>query len=106
VVRVALGGRDGTIIITATATADQVRALFAASAAVQDATSPASVDLVSPTEWLRLGGCRALPARYGTSNIPGTAQASRWINISGLTSARRTSPATSISSPTLPRALV
>jgi HK97 family phage prohead protease len=77
-----------SLVLTATATADQVRAfLFAASSIVEDATgSPATVDLVSPTEFGRLGGLAGLyPAAYGTSNIPGTAQASTLaINVSGL----------------------
>lgn len=81
-------GATGAVVIAATATADAVRAaLFAASAAVQDATgAPASVDLVSPTEWLRLGGLAGVwPAAYGTQNVAGTAQASTLrINISGL----------------------
>jgi hypothetical protein len=77
-----------SLILTATATADQVRAfLFAASSLVEDATgSPASADLVSPTEFNRLGGLANLwPAGYGTSNVAGTADAaSLRINIAGL----------------------
>jgi len=77
-----------TLVLTATATADQVRAfLFAASSIVEDKTgSPATVDLVSPTEFNRLGGLTGLwPAPYGTSNIAGTADASSLrISISGL----------------------
>lgn len=75
-------------VLTATATADQVRAfLFAASATVEDATgSPATVDLVSSAEFARLGGLAGLwPAVYGTGNVAGTAQANTLaINISGL----------------------
>jgi hypothetical protein len=81
-------GATSSAILTATATADQVRAfLFAASAVVEDATgAPASVDLVSSVEFARLGGLAALwPQQYGTANIAGTAQASNLqINISGL----------------------
>jgi phage head maturation protease len=77
-----------SLVLTATANADAVRAfLFAASSLVDDATgSPATVDLVSPAEFARLGGLAGLyPSTYGTSNIPGTAQASTLaINISGL----------------------
>jgi phage head maturation protease len=77
-----------SLVLTATATADQVRAfLFAASSIVEDATgAPATVDLVSPTEFARLGGLAGLyPQAYGTSNVPGTAQASTLsINVSGL----------------------
>jgi phage head maturation protease len=77
-----------SLVLTATATADQVRAfLFAASSLVEDATgAPATVDLVSPAEFGRLGGLAGLyPPAYGTSNIPGTAQASTLaINVSGL----------------------
>jgi len=77
-----------SLVLTATATADQVRAfLFAASAIVNDTTgAPATVDLVSPTEFARLGGLANLwPSAYGTANIAGTAQASSLsINISGL----------------------
>jgi HK97 family phage prohead protease len=81
-------GATNSLVLTATATADQVRAfLFAASALVEDATgSPATVDLVSSAEFARLGGLANLwPSAYGTSNIAGTAQASTLaINISGL----------------------
>jgi hypothetical protein len=77
-----------SLVLTATSTADQVRAfLFAASSIVADNTgSPATVDLVSPTEFARLGGLPNLwPAAYGTANVAGTAQASTLaINISGL----------------------
>jgi len=77
-----------SLVLTATSTADQVRAfLFAASSIVNDNTgSPATVDLVSPTEFARLGGLANLwPAAYGTQNVAGTAQASTLaINISGL----------------------
>jgi phage head maturation protease len=77
-----------SLVLTAAANADAVRAfLFAASSLVEDATgAPATVDLVSPTEFARLGGLAGLyPSAYGTSNIPGTAQASTLaINISGL----------------------
>lgn len=77
-----------SLVLTATSTADQVRAfLFAASSIVSDNTgSPATVDLVSPTEFARLGGLANLwPAAYGTQNVAGTAQASTLaINISGL----------------------
>jgi hypothetical protein len=77
-----------SLVLTATSTADQVRAfLFAASSIVSDNTgSPATVDLVSPTEFARLGGLPNLwPAAYGTANVAGTAQASTLkINISGL----------------------
>jgi phage head maturation protease len=84
----ALAGATSSLVLTATATADQVRAfLFAASSLVNDATgAPATVDLVSPTEFNRLGGLAGLvPAPYGTSNVPGTATASTLrINVSGL----------------------
>jgi hypothetical protein len=77
-----------SMVLSATANADAVRAfLFAASSAVEDATgSPATVDLVSPAEFARLGGLPGLfPSQYGTQNVPGTAQASTLaINISGL----------------------
>jgi len=77
-----------SLVLTATATADQVRAfLFAASAIVNDTTgAPATVDLVSPAEFARLGGLANLwPNAYGTANVAGTAQASTLsINISGL----------------------
>lgn len=77
-----------SLVLTATANADAVRAfLFAASSIVSDNTgSPATVDLVSPAEFARLGGLAGLyPSAYGTQNIPGTAQASTLaINISGL----------------------
>jgi hypothetical protein len=77
-----------SLVLTATATADQVRAfLFAASAIVNDTTGkPATVDLVSPAEFARLGGLANLwPSAYGTANVAGTAQASTLsINISGL----------------------
>jgi hypothetical protein len=77
-----------SLVLTATSTADQVRAfLFAASAIVADVTgAPATVDLVSPTEFARLGGLANLwPSAYGTANVAGTAQASTLsINISGL----------------------
>jgi uncharacterized protein len=77
-----------SLVLTATATADQVRGfLFAASAIVADVTgAPATVDLVSPTEFARLGGLANLwPAAYGTANVAGTAQASTLsINVSGL----------------------
>jgi phage head maturation protease len=77
-----------SLVLTATATADQVRAfLFAASSIVaQNTGAPATVDLVSPTEFARLGGLPNLwPSAYGTANIAGTAQASTLaINISGL----------------------
>jgi hypothetical protein len=81
-------GATGTVVIPATATADVVRAaLFTASAQVLAATGkPATVDLVSPAEFGRLGGLVGLwPTSYGTTNIAGTAQASTLrINISGL----------------------
>jgi HK97 family phage prohead protease len=77
-----------SLVLTATSTADQVRAfLFAASAIVADNTGmPATVDLVSPTEFARLGGLPNLwPSAYGTANIAGTAQASTLaVNVSGL----------------------
>jgi HK97 family phage prohead protease len=77
-----------SLVLTATSTADQVRAfLFAASQLVASATgSPATVDLVSSAEFARIGGLANLwPAAYGTNNIAGTAQASTLaINISGL----------------------
>ena len=77
-----------SLVLTATATADQVRAfLFAASSLVEDATGmPATVDLVSSTEFARLGGLAGLlPPAYGTANVAGTAQASTLsINVSGL----------------------
>ena len=77
-----------SLVLTATATADQVRGfLFAASAIVADTTGkPATVDLVSPTEFARIGGLPNLwPSAYGTANVAGTAQASTLaINVSGL----------------------
>lgn len=77
-----------SLVLSATANADAVRAfLFAASSLVEDATgAPATVDLVSPAEFARLGGLATLwPTPYGTQNIAGTAQASNLqINISGL----------------------
>ena len=77
-----------SLVLTATSTADQVRAfLFGASAIVNDTTGmPATVDLVAPAEWLRLGGLTGLyPAPYGTNNVPGTADAaSLQVNVSGL----------------------
>jgi len=81
-------GAGTTAVLTATATADQVRAfLFAASSSVEDGTgSPATVDLVSSAEFARLGGLANLwPTPYGTSNVAGTATASSLaINVSGL----------------------
>lgn len=83
-----LAGAGSSAVLTATSTADQVRAfLFGASATVSDATGmPATVDLVSPAEFLRLGGLAGLvPSAYGTANVPGTAQASTLkIDVSGL----------------------
>ena len=83
-----LAAAGESLVLTATATADEVRAfLFAASSLVDDATgSPATVDLVSPTEFNRLGGLAGLvPTPYGTQNVPGTATASTLaINVSGL----------------------
>jgi hypothetical protein len=77
-----------SLVLSATANADAVRAfLFAASSLVSDATGrPATVDLVSPAEFARLGGLAGLwPSPYGTSNIAGTADASSLsINVSGL----------------------
>jgi hypothetical protein len=77
-----------SLVLTATSTADQVRAfLFAASSIVADNTgAPATVDLVSPTEFARLGGLANLwPASYGTNNVAGTAQANTLrVDISGL----------------------
>jgi HK97 family phage prohead protease len=81
-------GAASTIVIGASASADQVRAAyFAASAQVESATGePATVALASTIEWLRLGGLPGLfPSAYGTQNIAGTAQASTLtINVSGL----------------------
>jgi len=81
-------GATSSLVLTATATADQVRAfLFAASAIVEDYTgAPATIDLVSPAEFLRLGGLTGLYAQqYGTNNIVGTADAaSLRINVSGI----------------------
>jgi phage head maturation protease len=77
-----------TLVLSATATADQVRGfLFEASAIVADTTGmPATFDLVSPAEFARIGGLAGLwPAAYGTNNVAGTAQASTLaINVSGL----------------------
>src|SRR4029077_5517957 len=77
-----------SLVLTATATADQVSAfLFAASAIVNDTTgAPATLDLVSPTDIARIAGrARLWPSAYGTSNIAGTAQASTLaVNVSGL----------------------
>ena len=73
-----LAGAGSSAVLTATATADQVRAfLFAASTVVRNATgAPATVDLVSSAEFARLGGLTGLvPSAYGTNNVPGTAQA-------------------------------
>jgi hypothetical protein len=68
--------------------ADAVRAfLFASSALVEDATgSPATVDLVSPAEFARIGALPGLfPSQYGTQNVPGTADAATLrISVSGL----------------------
>jgi hypothetical protein len=84
----AVAGATSSLVLTATSTADQVRAfLFAASSLVNDATgAPATVDLVSPTEFNRLGGLAGLyPPMYGTNNTPGVAAASTLaINVSGL----------------------
>jgi hypothetical protein len=81
-------GATGTGVLSATSSADEVRAfLFAASADVSDATgSPATVDLVSSAEFARLGGIAGLvPSPYGTQNVPGTATASTLaINVSGI----------------------
>jgi hypothetical protein len=81
-------GAGETLVLAADANAAAVRAfLFAASSLVDDATgSPATVDLVSPTEFARLGGLPDLmPPMYGTSNQSGTAAASSLrIEISGL----------------------
>jgi uncharacterized protein len=81
-------GAGGSEVLAAGANADAVRAfLFAASAEVEDATgAPATVDLVSPAEYARLGGLPGLmPPAYGVSNVAGTAQASTLqINVSGL----------------------
>ena len=75
-------------MLAPTADANAVRAfLFAASSAVEDATgAPATVDLVSPAEFARLGGLPGLVSpEYGTSNVPGTASASTLrINVAGL----------------------
>lgn len=75
-------------VLAADADANAVRAfLFAASAMVDDATgSPATVDLVSPEEFARLGGLVGLvPAPYGVQNVAGTATASTLaVNVSGL----------------------
>jgi phage head maturation protease len=77
-----------TAILAAGADANAFRAfLFEASALVEDATgAPATVDLVSPDEWIRIGGLQDLaPPQYGTSNISGVADAaSLRINVSGL----------------------
>lgn len=81
-------GATSAVVIGASATADQVRAAyFAASAIVEDATGePATVALVSSSEWARLGGLPGLwPSQYGTQNIAGTVSAATLqINISGL----------------------
>src|SRR5262245_56614850 len=83
-----LAGAGSSAVLTATSTADQVRAfLFAASQTVLTNTGrPATVDLVAPAEFARLGGLANLwPAAYGTFNVAGTAQADTLaINISGL----------------------
>lgn len=83
-----LAAAGNSLVLTATATADQVRAfLFAASGLVADATgAPATVDLVSPTEFSRLGGLTGLVAsQYGTSNVAGTADAATLrIDVNGL----------------------
>jgi phage head maturation protease len=81
-------GAGETLVLAADADAAAVRAfLFAASSLVDDATgSPATVDLVSPTEFARLGGLPGLlPSPYGTANVSGTATASTLrIEVSGL----------------------
>jgi len=81
-------GAGSTAILAAGADANAYRAfLFEASSIVEDATgSPATVDLVSPSEFIRIGGLQDLaPPQYGTSNISGVASASTLnINVSGL----------------------
>jgi HK97 family phage prohead protease len=81
-------GAGSTAILAPDADANAYRGfLFEASSLVEDATgSPATVDLVSPTEFVRIGGLRDLaPPQYGTSNISGLASASTLrIEVSGL----------------------
>jgi hypothetical protein len=81
-------GATGSAVLAAGADANAVRAfLFEASAKVNAATgSPATVDLVAPDEFVRIGGLRDLaPSMYGTSNISGTADAaSLRISVNGL----------------------
>jgi len=81
-------GAGETLVLSATADANAVRAfLFEASSLVEDATgSPATVDLVSPAEFVRVGGLQDLaPRMYGTNNISGTADAaSLAVSVSGL----------------------
>lgn len=83
-----LAAAGDSLVLTATATADQVRAfLFAASSKVKLATgSPATVDLVSSAEFQRLGGLAGLNTpEYGVSNVAGTASAATLrINVNGL----------------------
>jgi hypothetical protein len=81
-------GAASTAVLAAGADANAYRAfLFEASSIVEDATgAPATVDLVSPTEFVRIGGLQDLaPPQYGTVTISGVADAaSLRINVSGL----------------------
>lgn len=85
-------GAGAGVTTTYDATADTdgaaLRAvLFAASAAVRDATGePATVVLAAPDVFAALGSAPwALPPQYGTQNISGTSSASTLrVNISGL----------------------
>jgi Escherichia/Staphylococcus phage prohead protease len=81
-------GAGATAVLGAGADANALRAfLFEASAKVNAATgAPATVDLVSSDEFIRIGGDQNLaPPQYGTSNISGIASASTLrIEVSGL----------------------
>jgi hypothetical protein len=83
-----VAGAGESLVLPANADAAAVRAfLFEASALVDDATgSPATVDLVSPAEFVRLGGLAGLtPTPYGPTNVAGVATASTLrIEVSGL----------------------
>lgn len=86
-----LAGAGGSIVYDPTAAdpngSAALAAFFEASAKVKRATgSPASIALAAPDVFLALGSNPALkPPAYGTSNVPGTAQASTLrVNVSGL----------------------
>ena len=80
------GGTNAGVLNIANANAFRAQ-LFAASAAVEDATgAPADTVLVNKTVWETLGGMDALHnPKYGTQNAAGTADASTLrINVNGL----------------------